>query len=411
MLPATGYDTAMEPTIALLANGRAHLKEPGKPLREVQSTFAKESQERQKRNQSIDGWKSRSGVWGNMGMAPPSMAQWDEAEEQQRSWISFRSIARGAKAGQLLYILDLQAVRGLFQFDLAQDLERRLMHRNEFFAHDLACHPVKGTVATSLEQEDGSAHLAFSDDEGRHWNRLSGGDSLDEAPAWVPGEDRRVVFQSAPIGRSKQGHRLGLAPYVIETLDLDGDGKTAVLHQEQDHDLLQPRQSADGTLYFIRRPYQKPGADAPGLGEFALDMLLLPFRFLRAVYMFFNFLSMMFSGQPLATTFGQRQMKPQQAQFLTLWGHAIDTKKAMQKNRGDQAGALVPKDWELVRRTSSGEEQTLANNVLAYDLAADGSVVFTNGTAVFWQKADGSREKICEQTAVESVVCVNTAPG
>ena len=36
-------------------------------------------------------------------------------------------------------------------------------------------------MATSLEQEDGSAHLAFSDDEGRHWNRVSGGDSLDEA--------------------------------------------------------------------------------------------------------------------------------------------------------------------------------------------------------------------------------------
>ena len=115
----------------------------------------------------------------------------------------------------------------------------------------------------------------------------------------------------------------------------------------------------------------------------------------------------MFSGQPLATTFGQRQMKPQQAQFLTLWGQAIDTKKAMQKN-SDQAGALVPKDWELVCRTSSGEEQSLASNVLAYDLGPDGSFVFTNGTAVFWQKTDGTREKICEQTAVESVVCVSS---
>ena len=396
----------MEPTIALLANGRAHLKEPGKPLREVSSSFAKESQERQKRNQSIDGWKSRSGVWGNMGMAPPSMAQWDEAEGGQFSRITFRSLARGPQPGLLLYILDLQAGRGLFQYDLAQDLERRLMHRNEFFAHDLACHPTKGTVAIALEQEDGSAHLAFSDNEGKHWNRLAGGDSVDEAPSWVPGEGRRVVFQSAPIGRNKQGMRLGLAPYTIETVDLDGDGKTTVLHQEKDHDLLQPKQTDDGTLYFIRRPYRKPGSEVPGFGEFALDVLLLPFRFLRAVYMFCNFMSMMFSGQPLATTFGQRQMKPQQAQFLTLWGQAIDTKKAMQKNSGEQAGALVPKDWELVRRSPGGEEQTLASNVLAYDLGPAGSIVFTNGTAVFWQQADGKREKFCEQTAVESVVWV-----
>ncbi len=395
----------MEPTFAILAHGRVHVKSPGKPLRQVQSTFAKESRERQKRSQAIDGWKSRSGVWSSMGMAPPQMSQWDE-EEVAKAGISFRSVGRGTKPGQLMYILDLQAVRGLFQFDLAQDLERRLMHRNEFFAHDLACHPTRGTVATALEQEDGSAHLAFSDDEGRHWNQLAGGDSVDEAPTWIPGEERRVVFQSAAIGRNKQGQRLGLAPYKIESLDLDGKGEAEPLHQQQDFDLLQPRVTVDKTLYFIRRPYKRPGSDAPGFLEFAFDILLLPFRILRAIYMFFNFLSVMFSGQPLATTFGQRQFKPQQAQFLTLWGQAIDTKRAMQKNRGEQAGALVPKDWELVRRLADGSETVLASNVLAYDLTSDGGVLFTNGSAVFYQKADGSREKLCEQPMIESVVCV-----
>lgn len=395
----------MEPTFAILAHGRVHVKNPGKPLRPVQSTFAKESQERQKRSQAIDGWKSRSGVWSSMGMSPPQMSQWEE-EEAASIGISFRSLGRGAKPGQLMYILDLQSVRGLFQFDLAQDLERRLMHRNEFYAHDLACHPTKGTVATALEQEDGSAHLAFSDDEGRHWNQLAGGDSVDEAPTWIAGDGRRVVFQSAAIGRNKQGQRLGLAPYTIETLDLDGKGESELLHQQKDFDLLQPRVTANETLYFIRRPYKRPGSHAPGFIEFAVDLLMLPFRFLYAIYMFFNFLSMMFSGQPLATTFGQRQFKPQQAQFLTLWGQAIDTKRAMQKNRGEQAGALVPKDWELVRRTADGAEQVLANHVLAYDLAADGGVLVTNGSAVYWQRTDGSREKLCEQPMTESVVCV-----
>lgn len=395
----------MEPTIAFLAKGRVQIKAPGKPLREVQSTFANESRERQKRNQSIEGWKSRSGVWGNMGMAPPQMSQWEE-NETTVNWISFRSLGRGAKAGQLMYILDLQAVRGLFQFDLQQDLERRLMHRNEFYAHDLACHPTRGTVATALEQEDGSAHLAFSDDEGKHWNRLAGGDSVDEAPAWIPGPGRRIIFQSAAVGRNKAGQRLGLAPYTIETIDIDSQEEATVLHQDKNFDLLQPKQTADDTLYFIRRPYRLPGSKAPGFFEFALDVVLLPVRFVQAIFGFFNFLSMMFSGQPLATTFGQRQLKPQQAQFMMLWGQAIDTKRAMQQNRGE-ARALVPKEYELVRRSARGEE-VLATNVLAYDLAADGSVVFTNGTAVFWLRADGSREKLCEHEYIESIVCVDT---
>jgi hypothetical protein len=395
----------MPPTIALLANGRVHLKEPDKPLRQIRSQFADEARERQKRNQSIEGWKSRSGVWGAMGMQPPQMSQWDEAEGRP-NWITFRSVSRGAKPGQLVYILDLQNVRGLFQYDVSQDLERRLMHRNEFFAHDLACHPITGTMATSLEQEDGSAHLAFSDDEGRHWNRVSGGDSLDEAPSWIPGEKRRVVFQSAPIGRGKMGQPLGLGPYTIETLDLDGDGKVVPLLQEKDHDLLQPRLTADGTLYFIRRPYKPPGSQAPGLGEFFLDVILLPYRLLRTVFLIFNFFSVMVSGQPLATTLTSRQANPQQNQLLSLWGHAIDTKRAMQKNRGDQTGALVPKDWELVQRSPGGQEKVLASNVLAFDLGPEGSILFTNGTTVFWQQPDGRREQLCDQQATEAVVCL-----
>jgi hypothetical protein len=142
------------------------------------------------------------------------------------------------------------------------------------------------------------------------------------------------------------------------------------------------------------------------LGEFLLDVILLPYRLIRTLFLIFNFFSVMVSGQPLATTLTNRPMQPQQNQLLSLWGHAIDTKRAMQKNRGDQAGALVPKDWELVRRSAAGEERVLASNVLAFDLAADESVIFTNGTAVFWQQADGRREQICDHPTIEAVVCI-----
>jgi hypothetical protein len=74
---------------------RVHVKSPGKTLRPVQSTFAKESAERQKRSQAIDGWKSRSGVWSSMGMAPPQMSQWEE-EEAQTLGISLSRRAGGA---------------------------------------------------------------------------------------------------------------------------------------------------------------------------------------------------------------------------------------------------------------------------------------------------------------------------
>ena len=44
----------------------------------------------------MDAWKGRSGVWGNMGMAPPQWSQWEQ-EGRARRQITFASIARGLK--------------------------------------------------------------------------------------------------------------------------------------------------------------------------------------------------------------------------------------------------------------------------------------------------------------------------
>ena len=103
----------------------------------------------------------------------------------------------------------------------------------------------------------------------------------------------------------------------------------------------------------------------------------------------------------------RRRRRPAQELRVAIEWLPIDTKRAMQKNRGEQAGALVPKEWELVAHTKDGSEKTLATNVLAFDLGPAGSVIYTNGSTVFWQQASGSREKLCDQQAIESVVCVS----
>jgi hypothetical protein len=287
------------------------------------------------------------------------------------------------------------------------------MHRNDFIARDLACHRGRGTLAVSLAGPDGTANLAFSDDEGRHWNRVTGGDAVDQAPTWIPsegipGEGRRIVFQSAPVGRNAQGLPLGLGPYAIESLDLDGDKEVKSILADADHDLLLPRMTADGTLYFLRRPYKPHGQPTLSFGQFLWDVLLLPFRILLTGLHIINFFSVMFSGQPLATALGQGRRNPgQQQQFLMLWGHMVDTKRAMTKAPKDQPGSLVPKDWQLVRRDAAGQETVLADSVLAYDIAADGQVVCTNGSAVFLLGDAGRREMLCEAPLIESVMCVS----
>jgi hypothetical protein len=396
----------MTPTIAYLSQGRLLLKEPDKPAREIESQFAKETEQRQAKTRSIDGWKGRSGVWGQMGMAPPEWSQWEQAGAEGARRVAIRSICRGQQPGDLMYVLDVESVSGVFKYDMRQKLERRLMHRNDFLARDLVCHREKGTLAVSLARGDGSANLAFSDDEGRHWNHVTGGDSVDEAPSWVPGGNRRVVFQSAGVGRTAQGLRMGLGPYAIESLDLDGDGNVKTLLADKDRDLLLPRMTKDGDLLFLRRPYKQEARATLSFTQFLWDVLLLPLRIVLTFLHIINFFSVMFSGQPLATAFGARGRGLQQNQFLMLWGHMVDTKRAMAQAPKDQPAALVPKDWQLVRRDAQGQETVLAESVLGYDLTAGGEVVFTSGAAVYCLNKEGRRDKLCDDALIESVVCV-----
>jgi len=396
----------MPPTVAYLSQGRLLVKEPDQPAREIESPFAKETEQRQSKSRSIDGWKGRSGVWGQMGMAPPEWSQWEQAGAEGARRVAIRSVCRGPEPGDLMYVLDLESVSGVFKYDLRQSLERRLMHRNDFIARDLVCHREKGTLAVSLAKGDGSANLAFSDDEGRHWNHVTGGDSVDQAPAWVPGSERKIVFQSAGVGRTPQGQRLAIGPYAIESLDLDGDGRFETLLEDKDRDLLLPQMNKQGDLLFLRRPYKQEGHTTLSFTQFLWDVLLLPFRVVLTILHIINFFSLMFSGQPLATAFGAQRRGPKQNQFLMLWGHMVDTKAAIAKAPKDQPGALVPKEWQLVRRGTSGEETVLAESVLAYDLAAGGEIVFTNGSAVFTLAKDGRREKLCDDSLIEAIVCV-----
>jgi hypothetical protein len=339
-------------------------------------------------------------------MAPPEWSQWEQAGTEGARRVAIRSVCRGQQPGDLMYVLDLESVSGVFKYDLAQSLERRLMHRNDFIARDLVCHREKGTLAISLARGDGSANLAFSDDEGRHWNHVTGGDSVDQSPAWVPGRGRKIVFQSAGVGRTPQGLRLAIGPYAIESLDLDGDGKVETLVEVKDRDHLLPRMTKDGDLLFLRRPYKQEGQHTLSFTQFLWDVLLLPFRILMTFLHIINFFSVMLSGQPLATAFGVARRGPQPNQFLMLWGHMVDTKVALAKAPKDQPGALVSKDWQLVRRDASGKETVLADSVLAYDLAASGEIVLTNGSAVFTLGQDGRREKLCIDSLIETVVCV-----
>jgi hypothetical protein len=63
---------------------------------------------------------------------------------------------------------------------------------------------------------------------------------------------------------------------------------------------------------------------------------------------------------------------------------------------------LTPSDWVLVKLAPCGEETLLARSVLAYDLAADGTLATTDGQRLFIHR-DGKREMAGELRLIEMV--------
>lgn len=115
--------------------------------------------------------------------------------------------------------------------------------------------------------------------------------------------------------------------------------------------------------------------------KLGMDIVLFPFRLLRALVHFLDFFSRVFSKQPLITASGPRREGPD-ARSMMLWGKVIDAERELRKARGADAPALVPDSWQLTRLAADGSQTTLARGVVAYDVGADGRIIFTNGTSV-----------------------------
>lgn len=394
------------PTFAYLAEGRLFLQSAGADAEELVSKFVHDYEERQSKHQKLHGWKGESQVWGEMGMMAPQMAQWNQAATGRRT-VKFRSLDHGLTDGELTYLVDFGNMTGLFQYDPKVEQERRLFHRNNFPAQDLSRHPVHGRMAIAIAQEDGTKRIAICEADGCRPKEITFGDSVDEMPRWLHHDTDRLVFQSAGIGRDANGFATVLGPYALQRIDLKSEGIVTVLEDEH-FDYLQPTELADGTLFYLKRPY-KPGQRRPDLWTEIVDIALIPFRLARAGFYFLNFFSMMFSGQPLRTAGGPQRQAGPDTQLMSLWGQMVDTRKQMQSGKKNDDQGLVPKDWQLVRRSPTGSEDILASGILTYDVGTSGDILYTNGRHIWLRKPDGSTGKLGTDHFVERVLLLRAS--
>jgi hypothetical protein len=254
-------------------------------------------------------------------------------------------------------------------------------------------------VAASSQHSAGVANIALFKSDGSNYREVTGGDTLDCAPAWIPGAPNRLLFQSSGLARNEQGYIVAQGHASIQKLDMESGSVTPIL-EDPAFDYLKPRVSPAGNLLFIRRPFEAPSY---GFGSLLVDTLLFPFRLLRALFHFLNFFSLMYTRKPLTSASGpavQADIKN-----ILLQGRRIDAEKALRSARPVQGvPSLVPDSWELVSRDQQGVERVLARSVASYDVGPDGTIIYSNGRGVFVLDQDGSSRLALTNDLVAEVV-------
>jgi hypothetical protein len=372
-----------EPCLAYITQGKLHLQRDG-GAQTVESLFGRSLRDRAIQIHNRHAWKAqgrgaqymRGVLWAGTGSDPSEFR------------IAVTSVTRGRNPGEVLYTLETDEISGVFALDV-NGLEQRLFHTADFRVQDIDVHPDGGAIAVSVRQKNGTANVAVLNMDGSDFTEVSEGDSVDRAPRWAPGPTRRLIFQSAGAGRDAGGRFSEFGPFAVHQLDLDS-GDISCLAEDVKFDLLGPQINGDGALYYIRRPYANGQSSINPIGA-ATDMAMLPFRLLFAIFQFFNFFSVKYTGRPLSTS-GDAAKRTQDVKRMMVWGNMIDAKCAAREDRlGDEdAPSMVPSSWQLVRQLQDSKE-VLAKGVLSFHIARDGSVIYTNGSAVHQIQSNGER--------------------
>lgn len=378
--------------IAYLAQGKIRLKTGTDIPRTVDSVYGNSIRERAVRAQQKHSWKAN----GNDG-SPFGAALWGKSAQSDHVPLAITSICGSKEAGALIYCFESGTLCALLEVTQLGAEERRLWNDNQTRIRHVAVSRATGDLVFSILHENATANIGVKLAGEGGLKELTEGDSFDTAPRWMPGPGRKIIFQSAGIGRNRAGHFLALGPFALQQLDADA-GEMTTLLEDPRYDYLAPQALPDGSLLYIRRPYSEHERVHPWRA--LKDVALIPFRLALAIFQYLNFFSALYTGRKLTSAGGPKAREMDLKQMM-VWGNLIRARQAA--NPDEENADLVPKSWQLFRRAPKGTETPVAAGVLAYDLNDHGQILYTNGNAIFLLHPDGHKERLLTERMIEQV--------
>lgn len=304
--------------------------------------------------------------------------------------------------GDILYSVKIENSSGIFRKDPGAngDMEGHIIHKHDTVFHNLDYNTTTQQIIVSIS-EGPSKHLALFKKNSAFYSVLTEGDSRDENPIWSKTDPDTVYYDSCGIGKDNNGSFLGFGTRTICSLNLSNNHIDEVIAIDN-YNCLAPREDNQGNLYFLKTPVI-PTKKSTSL---FLDILLIPFRLLKALFSWANIFTMRYSGETLTSAGANpANIKQRKAGEILIEGNLINAQKTLKINKalGEKYPGVIPKTWQLVKRDPFGTLTTIKKGVMAFDVDGDEEVVYSNGRHVLTIRPDGSEEVVATVPMATSI--------
>lgn len=390
---------------ALIAHGELFLSGPEGELQPLESDYVESYRKRVQTIHRKQAWKQQGAGarFGGGGML------WGDDFELDAVPVSVTGLSLGPDPGTLVYSISTGLVGGVFMYDLRTQEERRLFHSADYRVEQIHGIDHHRLLACTLRRKDGTTCLAVMRADGSEVQEVTDGDVIDLSPRWLPEQAlkepshrHQLVYQSAGVGRDKEGRFVAVGPAGVVLLDPE-HGESQVLLERDDRDYIAPLLDSDRTVYCITRPYQ---ASEPSLFRTLVDGCLLPFRLLAAVFGFLNLFTLRHTGKPLMTGGSARQRSADLRQQLMMGNMQHAAAAAAQA--ADQGADDAVRDWSLIALSESGQkESTLASGVRTFDILPSGELLVSDGSSVDVVSKAGKRRQLAKKAGITRVVAIS----
>lgn len=346
-------------------------------------------------------WKTSGAGARFMGSGMMSLSGTQSTSES--AYVNVESLT-AAGSEKLIYALSLETSAGLHTKNPLREeaAEGFILRRNHTRIHHIDCNPRYDALVASVSDGPKECHIAIIKEEHSEFHVITEGETMDITPSYSRANPQIIYYSSAGYYVDPRKNKTYYGSYCLNKLDLESGILTEIMADEK-YDYIRPKETAASKLYCIRRLKSTPKERS-----LFLDILLIPFRLLKAIFGWLNFFSRRYTGEALVkdkeggTNPAKHQTKSEEDIFIE--GNLINAEKALKENirQGERYPGIAPKSWELVLIGENGHVEVIKKGVLDYTFAGE-DLLFSNGKYLIRRLVTGEEEVICQAKVATSI--------